>query len=75
MILLDILLGGPLQKTAIMGYDPIVGARFYGIGNEYMGILIGSMIIGSTTLLTRLPQWRKPLMFLTAILYLTTIYV
>ncbi|AEG15137.1 hypothetical protein Desku_1556 [Desulfofundulus kuznetsovii DSM 6115] len=75
LILLDAVLGGPLQKTAIMGYDPIVGARFYGIGNEYMGILIGSMIIGSTALLTRLPHWRKPLLSFTGVIYLVTIYV
>lgn len=75
VILLDALVGGPLQKTAILGYDPIVGARFYGIGNEYMGILIGSMIIGSTSLLTRLSGLRRTLLVLTGALYLVTIYI
>jgi hypothetical protein len=58
-----------------MGYDPIVGARFYGIGNEYMGILIGSIIIGSTSLLTRFPRWRKFLIIFIGGLYLITIYI
>jgi hypothetical protein len=75
IILLDTILGNPLQKTSIMGYDPIVGARFYGIGNEYMGILIGSIIIGSTSLLTRFPRWRKFLIIFIGGLYLITIYI
>jgi hypothetical protein len=29
----------------LLGYDPIIGARFYGIGNEYMGVLVGASII------------------------------
>jgi hypothetical protein len=31
-----------LMKQSILGYDPIAGARYYGLGNEYMGVLIGS---------------------------------
>ena len=36
------------MKNSVLGYDPVRGARFYGIGNEYMGVLIGSLIIGVT---------------------------
>lgn len=39
---LDILSGSPFIKKSILGYDPIIGARFYGIGNEYAGMYIGS---------------------------------
>ncbi len=42
VLILDILTGAELIKTSILGYDAISGSRFYGIGNEYMGILIGS---------------------------------
>jgi len=38
---LDIIFGSPLIKKSVMGYDPIIGARFYGIGNEYAGVYIG----------------------------------
>jgi len=44
----DLVLGSPLMKNSVLGYDPVRGARFYGIGNEYMGVLIGSLIIGVT---------------------------
>ncbi|OAT85483.1 hypothetical protein [Desulfotomaculum copahuensis] len=75
LILGDALCGSPLQKNAILGYDPIVGARFYGIGNEYMGILIGSILIGTTALLTRLPHRRRVLLPLTGLFYLISIYI
>ena len=34
-----------------MSYNPIVGARYYGIGNEYEGIVIGSSIVSMTVLI------------------------
>jgi hypothetical protein len=41
----DIIMGSPLIRTSIFGYDPIIGARYYGVGNEYMGVLIGSALV------------------------------
>ena len=46
----DLAAGSPLQKASVLGYDPIVGARFYGLGNEFMGVLIGSSLVGSAAL-------------------------
>ncbi|EPZ59179.1 putative membrane protein [[Clostridium] sordellii ATCC 9714] len=50
-IILDSLLGSYLMKNSIMSYDAIVGARYYGIGNEYQGITIGSSIIAMAILI------------------------
>lgn len=44
LILGDTLLGAPLGKTSPLSYDLMAGARFYGIGNEYMGVLIGAAL-------------------------------
>ncbi|HEY8418240.1 MAG TPA: hypothetical protein VIK93_09430 [Limnochordales bacterium] len=55
-LLVDVSLGAPLIKSSILGYDPITGARFYGIGNEYMGVLIGTALVGTTGLLDRFPR-------------------
>ncbi len=44
-IILDLLTGAELIKNSILGYDAISGSRFYGIGNEYMGIFIGSAVL------------------------------
>lgn len=49
-LLLDIVTGQSLIKQSIMGYDPIIGARYYGIGNEYAGILLGCSLVSTTAL-------------------------
>lgn len=46
LITLDLIGGSFFMKQSVLGYDPIAGARFYGIGNEYMGVLIGSSFMG-----------------------------
>jgi len=51
LILADTFLDNPLMRLSILGYDPIIGARFYGIGNEYMGFLLGTTIVGTTALI------------------------
>lgn len=71
----DTLAGSPLQKTSVMGYDPIVGARFYGIGNEFMGILIGSLLVGSTILYTVFPRRRKVCLYFVLVAYLFALLV
>lgn len=73
-ILGDILNNSYLQKQSLLGYDPIVGARFYGIGNEYMGVLIGSVIIGVTASIQYWHKWRKQLIAAAALIFLLTIY-
>ncbi|MGM0501736.1 MAG: hypothetical protein ACQERJ_04335 [Bacillota bacterium] len=44
-LLIDLWTGGQLLKVSILGYSPVIGARYYGIGNEYMGLLIGTTIV------------------------------
>jgi len=74
-ILIDLFSGAPLQKNSLLGYDPIAGARFYGIGNEYMGVLIGSTIIGTTALITRLTSCpRKAILAGSGLYFLITLY-
>ncbi|MGF9936095.1 hypothetical protein ABEX47_33315, partial [Paenibacillus ehimensis] len=46
LILLDGCTGAEAMKRSVLGYDPIVGARYYGIGNEFMGVLLGSSLLG-----------------------------
>lgn len=73
-LLLDTWMGSPLQKTSILGYDPIVGARFYGMGNEYMGILIGSLIVGITSLYSVFAVYKKFLLPLTGAVFMLALY-
>lgn len=43
-IAIDLLFGLDLIARSIMSYQIISGARYYGLGNEYMGVLIGATI-------------------------------
>jgi hypothetical protein len=65
LISVDIVLGAPLMRWSLLGYDPLIGARFYGIGNEYMGVLIGSSLTGATILLDTNPKRQRLLLPLT----------
>ncbi|GIQ67382.1 hypothetical protein DUZ99_02360 [Xylanibacillus composti] len=46
-ILLDGLTGAEAMKHSVLGYDAMVGARYYGIGNEFMGVLVGSALLAT----------------------------
>ncbi|QXM05977.1 hypothetical protein [Crassaminicella indica] len=52
-LLTDICTGANLMKRSLLGYDPIIGARYYGIGNEYMGVLIGATLVFATIIIDR----------------------
>ncbi len=52
-LLFDIVCGQNLIKNSLLGYDPIIGARYYGVGNEYMGILVGAVLILTTVLMEK----------------------
>lgn len=46
VILFDgILFNALAMKRSILGYDVMYGARYYGIGNEFMGVLIGAVVL------------------------------
>ncbi|MDQ7790611.1 MAG: hypothetical protein RDV00_00580 [Clostridia bacterium] len=73
-IVIDLLLGSPLQKQSLLSYDPLGGARFYGLGNEYMGVLVGSAILGAATVLTRWPRWRGVILPVVAFSFAITLF-
>lgn len=52
-LLLDLITGQNLLGQSLLSYDPMIGARFYGIGNEYSGVLLGSAILGSSSWLEK----------------------
>ena len=59
VIVVDSVFGTYLMQNNIVSYDAIVGARYYGIGNEYEGITIGSAIFALAVLLNykRIPKY------------------
>ncbi|TWI53951.1 hypothetical protein [Halalkalibacter nanhaiisediminis] len=45
LITLDVSLASPLMQRSYLGYDPIIGARYYGIGNEFAGVYLISALM------------------------------
>ncbi|MGQ9779414.1 MAG: baseplate J/gp47 family protein [Bacillota bacterium] len=49
-VLADVLLGSRLLARSLLGYSPLLGARFYGLGNEYLGVVLGALILAGCAL-------------------------
>ena len=43
---IDIVRGAPLMSSSMAGYSFVEGARYYGIGNELMGTMLGATLVG-----------------------------
>lgn len=50
VIALDAFTGGRLASTSLLGHSAVLGARYYGIGNELMGVLVGSAAVAGAGL-------------------------
>ena len=59
VIAIDSVFGTYLMQNNIMSYDAMIGARYYGVGNEYEGVTIASAIFGLAVLLNykKIPKW------------------
>lgn len=73
VILVDQWTNANLIKWSPMGYDVISGARFYGIGNEYMGVLVGAAGTGSGALTQILENRKKNVKWVAIILHITVL--
>ncbi|NLK44068.1 MAG: hypothetical protein GX300_06725 [Tissierellia bacterium] len=45
IVLVDLILKGNISRYSVLSHDPIIGARYYGIGNEMVGLLLGSLTL------------------------------
>ncbi|MGL5347476.1 MAG: hypothetical protein ACRDA3_08990 [Peptostreptococcaceae bacterium] len=74
IIAVDSAMGTYLMKNNIMSYDAIIGARYYGIGNEYEGVSIACCVFALAVLLTytKTPKWLVCL--LSVIILITSAY-
>ena len=74
LITIDVCIGSPLMQRSYLGYDPIIGARYYGIGNEFAGVyLISAMmllhpILTNTNRILKITCIAAMLLFLTIVL-------
>jgi hypothetical protein len=49
---------GCLELKSFFGYSAIAGARFYGIGNEYLGFLLGAYIVAISIYLQKITRYK-----------------
>lgn len=68
-LLIDIFFIEKLMIVSPLGSDAIAGGRFYGIGNDYMGILLGSTLLGIFTLFS-IYKVRKERIAIFTVLYM-----
>ncbi|WMM23267.1 hypothetical protein RBU61_09890 [Tissierella sp. MB52-C2] len=64
IIILDLALKGGISKYSVLSHDPIIGARYYGIGNEMVGLFLGTIIIFSANILKKYKRKIVPLILL-----------
>lgn len=50
LLVVDMVLGDPLMRVGMLGYSAVEGARYYGIGNEAMGALVGASLVAAAYL-------------------------
>lgn len=55
-IMIDQWVGAPLSYIQIFGYSPLLGARYYGLGNEMAGVLLGSIMMAAVV---AIDTWRE----------------
>lgn len=74
-LLVDTICNAQLMKISVLGYDPVAGARYYGMGNEYMGVWIGTTILGAAAALELFPRFRRSSLLLITAYFVTAIYL
>ncbi len=50
---------GSLNRSSLLGYNAVIGARYYGLGNEYMGVFVATVLLGIVPLVYNqlIPKW------------------
>ncbi|MHB1323407.1 MAG: hypothetical protein ACYCXZ_03560 [Coriobacteriia bacterium] len=56
VLLVDQLAGAPLSFSGMFSYSPLLGARYYGLGNEGASIVVGGALAGLGLLLDTLGE-------------------
>ncbi len=73
VIVVDLLSNTTLISNSIMSYQIIRGARYYGLGNEYLGVLLGAAISTAALLLQK--HFSRRRLFFTALLFTLLTFV
>lgn len=53
LIILDLIFKGKISRYSVLSHDPIIGARYYGIGNEIVGLFLGYLSVFTNLILKK----------------------
>lgn len=59
LVALDVAFGAPLTRWSFLGYDLVTGGRFYGIGNEFAGVLLGASTVAAACVVALTDERRR----------------
>jgi hypothetical protein len=74
LVIVDLVMGGRLQMNTVLGYSPIVGGRFSGIGNLGFAVLAASVIC-SAALVVQARRGARPAVVAMALLFAAVVVV
>ncbi|HEX2949852.1 MAG TPA: hypothetical protein VHV83_09860, partial [Armatimonadota bacterium] len=70
LLCVDLLFGQPLLRQSVLSYDAITGIRFYGLGNESSGVLLGATLLGLYALLDHSAFFRRNILWTVVLPYI-----
>ncbi|MEO3937452.1 hypothetical protein V3N99_11925 [Dermatophilaceae bacterium Soc4.6] len=56
VLLADVVAGSRLQVSSLLGLNPVVGGRFYGVGNVTFALVAAALFLVATSVATRLRE-------------------
>jgi len=73
VLFIDGFTGVHAMRSSVLGYDPMIGARYYGVGNEFMGVWIGAATLGVAGCI-HYYRGNRMVIILTALLFVGTLF-
>jgi hypothetical protein len=73
ILVVDMVIGAPLQLNTVFGYSPTVGGRFSGMGNLAYGMFAGAAFLLAGLLVHRIPNRRRAVALAIGILALAVL--
>ncbi len=70
VILAQLPFSSVLERDSMLGMSSVIGARFYGIGNEYVGVLLGAAVIAISRSISNLSVEKRTKALIAATLFL-----
>lgn len=58
IICVDVMTGGNLIRYSSLGYDPTIGARYFGLGNELVGLFLGVSVVFASGVANKMKNFK-----------------